>query len=375
MKRSAEKHGVTSVEIKDLALWEKMKGKRNLLSFDLEITARCNQNCRHCYINLPAGDKKAQEAELTLEEIDRIAREAVELGALWCLITGGEPLLRKDFFDIYMCLKKKGLLVSVFTNATLLDRDHIELFKRYPPRDIEVSVYGVTPETYESVTHKPGSFAAFERGMDLLLNGGIKVRLKAMALRSNVHELPRISEYCRRITKDYSRFDPLLHLRFDGDAGRNEEIRAERLSPEEIVAIERADPERSESMEKDCDKLIMPESSHLGCNHLFHCGTGISDFCVSHDGKLRLCSSLWHPDCVYDLRQGSLREAWSKFVPRVRDMRSDREEFLDKCRRCRIINLCLWCPAHSHLETGEMDSVVDYFCRVAHARAEVLRTE
>jgi radical SAM protein with 4Fe4S-binding SPASM domain len=59
----------------------------------------------------------------------------------------------------------------------------------------------------------------------------------------------------------------------------------------------------------------------------------------------------------------------------VRDMRSDREEFLDKCRRCRIINLCLWCPAHSHLETGEMDSVVDYFCRVAHARAEALQTE
>jgi len=82
----------------------------------------------------------------------RIGREAVELGAFWCLITGGEPLLRKDFADIYLCLKNKGLLVSVFTNATLLNRDHIELFKKYPPRDIEVSVYGVTPETYESVT-------------------------------------------------------------------------------------------------------------------------------------------------------------------------------------------------------------------------------
>ncbi len=375
MKENTVKPVVTSIEIQDFALWDKMKNKRDLFSFDLEVTARCNNDCRHCYINLPAGDKEAQRSELTLEEIDRIADEAAEMGAFWCLITGGEPLLRKDFRDIYMCLKKKGILVSVFTNATLINHEHIELFKKYPPRDIEVSVYGVTQQTYEAITKKPGSFAAFERGLELLLQSGIKVRFKAMALRSNVHELSQISDYCRKLTKDYFRFDPLLHLRFDGDPKRNEDIKAERLSPEEIVAIERADPERFESMEKGCDKLIVPEFSHYGCNHLFHCGAGNGSFSVSYDGKFRLCSSLWHPDCVYDLRKGSLKEAWRMFIPQVRDMRSDRQEFLDKCRRCQIINLCLWCPAHSHLETGEMDSVVDYFCQVAHARAKALQGE
>jgi radical SAM protein with 4Fe4S-binding SPASM domain len=366
---------VSLIEIQDLPLWEKMKDKRDLFSFDLEITARCNNDCRHCYINLPAGDKEAQKAELSLEEIDRIAQAAVDLNAFWCLITGGEPLLRKDFLDIYMCLKRKGLLVSVFTNATLLAQEHIKVFRKYPPRDIEVSVYGVTPETYDKITRKRGSFAAFERGLDLLLQNGIKVRFKAMALRSNVHELPQISEYCRKRTKDYFRFDPLLHLRFDGDARRNEEIKAERLTPEEIVNIERADPERFESMEKSCDKLIVPEFAHYGCNHLFHCGAGNGSFSVSYDGKFRLCSSLWHPDCIFDLRKGTLEEAWRDFIPKVRDMRSDRQEFLDNCRRCPISNLCLWCPAHSHLETGEMDSVVDYFCKVAHARAESLQKE
>lgn len=375
MKENTVKPVVTSIEIQDFALWDKMKNKRDLFSFDLEVTARCNNDCRHCYINLPAADKEAQRLELTLEEIDRIADEAADMGAFWCLITGGEPLLRKDFSDIYMCLKKKGILVSVFTNATLINHEHIELFKKYPPRDIEVSVYGVTQQTYETITKKPGSFAAFERGLELLLQSGIKVRFKAMALRSNVHELSQISDYCRKVTKDYFRFDPLLHLRFDGDPKRNEEIKAERLSPEEIVAIERADPERFESMEKGCDKLIVPEFSHYGCNHLFHCGAGNGSFCVSYDGKFRLCSSLWHPDCIYDLRKGSLEEAWSTFIPQVRDMRSDRQEFLEKCRRCQIINLCMWCPAHSHLETGEMDSVVDYFCQVAHARAKALKGE
>jgi molybdenum cofactor biosynthesis enzyme MoaA len=249
---------VSSVPLPEFGLWEQMHAKQALFSFDLEVTARCNNACRHCYIALPAGDHAAKSQELSVKEIIAIAREATSLGALWCLVTGGEPLLREDFPDVYMALKRLGLLVSVFTNACLVTQGHAALFKKYPPRDIEVSVYGVTQETYERVTQKPGSFAAFMRGLDLLMDTGVKVRLKAMALRSNVHELPEIARFCRARTKDYFRFDPLLHLRFDRDAVRNAGIMAERLSPEEIVAIERADSERFESLERGCDKLIVP---------------------------------------------------------------------------------------------------------------------
>jgi radical SAM protein with 4Fe4S-binding SPASM domain len=369
------KSHVSFEEIQKFSLWEKMKTGKNWLSFDLEITARCNLNCRHCYINLPAGDRKAQSQEMTLGEIDRLADEAASLGVLWCLITGGEPLVRRDFREIYLTLKRKGMLLSVFTNATLIDQGHIELFKRYPPRNLEVSVYGATEDTYEKISRRPGSFSAFLRGVRLLVDNGIPVRFKATVMRSNVHELTLISEFCRKITKDYYRFDPLLHLRFDGNPQRNAEIVSERLSPEEIVRAERSDPERFASLTEGCDTLIVPEFRHLGCSHLFHCGAGRGSFSVGYDGTFRLCSSLWHPDCVYDLRKGSLHQACLELVPRVRELRSEREEFLEGCRRCEIVNLCLWCPAHSFLETGELDSVVDYFCQVAHARAAALRKE
>ena len=347
--------------------------ERRAMSFELELTARCNNECRHCYINLPAGDRAAKKKELAIGQIGRIADQAAELGALWCLITGGEPLLREDFAEIYLMLKKKGLLVSVFTNACLLTPAHIELFKKYPPRDMEVTVYGATQDTYEKVTRRPGSYAAFRRGLDLLLQGNIKVRLKAMALRSNLHELPAMAAFCRQHTKDYFRFDPLLHLRFDGDVVRNREIIAERLSPEEIVALEQADDERSESLRKNCRQLIFADGGHRDCRHLFHCGAGNSSFTVSPDGLFRLCSSLWHPDCVYDLKKRSLAEAWNEFVPKVRSMISDDPEFLEKCLSCPIINLCLWCPAHAHLESGRLDAWCEYFCKVAHARAENLQ--
>jgi radical SAM protein with 4Fe4S-binding SPASM domain len=364
---------LVEMRLPEMALWGNTAEKRVPFSFDIELTARCNNDCRHCFINLPAGDRPAQEKELTRGEIADIARQAVALGSLWCLITGGEPLLRPDFAPIYVDLKRLGLLVSVFTNACPVTPEHVALLRRYPPRDVEVSVYGVTRETYEAVTRRPGSYAAFRRGLDLLLDGGIKVRLKAMALRSNVHELPQIAAFCREHTRDYFRFDPLLHLRYDGDPARNAEIRAERLSPAQIAEIEQADPERSASLANHCADLIQPEAAHTHCNHLFHCGAGSNSFSVGYDGTFRLCSDLVAAGCTYDLRAGTLAEAWHEWVPHVRNLRSDRPEFLEGCRACPLVNLCLWCPARGYIETGSLDGRTDYFCEVAEARAAAIQ--
>lgn len=363
---------ITNIEIQDLPLWQRMKERRALFSFDLEITARCNNDCRHCYINLPAGDHTARSRELTLLEIGSIADQALALGALWVLISGGEPLLRQDFADIYMLLKRKGLLVSVFTNATLIRDEHIDLFKKYPPREIEVTVYGATKETYERVTSIPGSFEAFTKGLNRLIDCGIKVRLKAMAIRSNFKELPEIAAFCRTRTKDYFRFDPQLHLRFDLNAERNLLIKSERLTPEELVALEISDEERFSSLKEHCGKLINEELTRMDDDFLFHCGLSGGSFNVSYDGKFRLCSSLWAPGTVYDLRQGTLDEAWYEFVPKVCNMRSTRPEYLENCRSCALANLCLWCPANAHLETGELDLPIEHFCQVAHARANAI---
>lgn len=357
----------------DFGLWSKLGKKKVPFEFTLEITPRCNNDCRHCYINLPSDDKDAKQQELTLAEISSIADQAIELGSIWCLISGGEPLLRDDFQDIYLLLKKKGLLVSVFTNACLITSKHIELFKRFPPRDIEVTVYGITEETYEAVTRKKGSHKAFRRGLDLLLQNNIKVRLKAMALRSNAHELPAIAEFCRKHTVDYFRFDPLLNLRHDGNPVRNREIIQERLEPSLVANIEQEDEERSNALQKGHDKFIFPEPRHYDCDHLFHCGAGNASFLVSFDGKFQLCAGLVDPETTFDLRKGALAEAWNHHVPAVRERSSTNPVFLDRCRNCPIINLCLYCPGNAHLETGAMDGFSEYFCAVAHARADAIQ--
>jgi radical SAM protein with 4Fe4S-binding SPASM domain len=352
----------------NVPLWQRMAQRRVPLTFDLELTARCNNACRHCYINLPVEDAAARAHELTRTEIADLADQAVELGALWCLLTGGEPLLRDDFADIYLDLKKRGLLLSVFTNACLVTADHIELWRRYPPRVIEVSVYGVTENTYERVTRRAGSYAAFRRGLDLLLESGLRVRLKATIGRSNASELAEIARFCRPRTADYFRFDAFLSLRQDGDVGRNREILDERLSPSEMVRCDSLDQERTSALRRKCEAIGSMETVDPAKGELFRCGAGAASFNVGYDGLFRLCSALHHPDYTVDLRKSRLAQVWHEWVPGIRALRPEDPRVRDRCMGCDLITLCGWCPAHALLEGGKLDSWSDYFCEVTEAR-------
>ena len=226
------------------------------------------------------------------------------MGAVWCLLTGGEPLLRDDFEELYLGLKRLGLLVSVFTNACLVTPAHVELFRRYPPRDIEVSVYGATRETYERVTRRPGSYDAFVRGLDLLLASGVPVRLKAMALRStaprargDLRLLPRADQGllplrpaaapALRRRRGAQRGDPRRAPLAGGGRGRGARRRAAlRRAPE---GLQRRHPH----LRADGEPHRHPDGWCATTSSTAAPATAASR--VGYDGTFRLCSSLWHP--------------------------------------------------------------------------------
>src|SRR3989449_6188885 len=120
-----------------------------------ELTYRCNLTCTHCWVNLPAGDRRARQHELSADEIDRIAGEIVDAGGLWLLLTRGEIFIRPDFLDIYRRLKRRGLLPSLFTNGAMITDRAADLLAEYPPSLVEVSLHGITPGTYRAVTGGP----------------------------------------------------------------------------------------------------------------------------------------------------------------------------------------------------------------------------
>ncbi|MEI7833257.1 MAG: radical SAM protein [bacterium] len=343
-------------------VWANIRTLHHPISFLLELTARCNMNCRHCYVNCPSTDTAVAAREMPRAMVADLARQAVDMGTLWCTLTGGDPLLHPEFTDIYLDLKRLGLLTSVFTNATLITTEHAQLWQAYPPRDVEVTVYGATAESYERVTRRPGSYAAFRRGLDILGEYGVPVHLKAIALRSNYDDLANIAEFCRQYSKDRVRFSTMLHLRTDGDQQRSAEIRAERLTAAEM---------RASAQAFDDDDCLEPGKKQPAITaaddpmQLFHCNAGIGNFAISYDGQFRLCISLNAPGTTYDLHKGTLRDAWENFVPAVRALRTTADF---RCTGCDIRHQCTTCPAFAYLETGALDGVPEYFCQLAHEK-------
>ncbi|MCP4431723.1 MAG: radical SAM protein, partial [Gammaproteobacteria bacterium] len=211
------------------------------LTASIELTERCNLHCTHCYLGDQERLRHNRERELVTAQWMRILDEMADMGCLYLLITGGDPMLRKDFADIYRHARSRGFLVTLFTNGTLLTPTIIDLFREWPPYTLEITLYGVTRETYEKITGIPGSYMRCMAGIEQLEQLGIGLGLKTVLMRSNRHEFDEIATFCRTHSTDKFRFDAEIQGQFDGSGGPLKE----RLDPEEVVRMEFSDSERA----------------------------------------------------------------------------------------------------------------------------------
>jgi radical SAM protein with 4Fe4S-binding SPASM domain len=348
-------------------LW---KSKRPALeSLDIELTERCNCNCIHCYINLPADDSNAIQSELSTEDVKEILREAASLGCLRVRLTGGEPLLREDFSEIYTAARRLGIRVAFLTNATLITPEIARLLVSIPPLEpIEITVYGMERDSCEAVTRMPGSFEAAWQGIHLILAERIPFIVKGAVLPPNRLEVERFESWASTIP--WMNGHPLYSLIFDlrgrrDSSEKNHQIRALRLSPDEFVEFaSRRREDYLKEMGGFSSRFTQPPGSRL-----FPCGAGVGGACVDGYGALQLCLLLRHPDTVYDLKKGSLRHAIEEFFPEVRQFRAQNHEYLNRCARCFLNGLCEQCPAQSWMEHGTLDTPVEYLCEITHAQA------
>ena len=360
---------VKKENINKASLW---KNKAPLLGWlDMELTERCNNNCIHCYINLPVDDSSAQERELPTDAIKNILREAVLLGCMEVRFTGGEPLLRKDFEELYLFARKQGLKVLLFTNATLITPHIAGLLSSVPTLErIEITVYGMKKKSYEAVTRTAGSFEAAWRGINLLLEKKVPFVVRGALLPSNKEEIDEFERWATAIPwmdkpPSYSMF---FDLRCRRDGKKNELIKSLRLIPEEGLGIlTRRKDKYIKGMQEFCSKFMRPSGDRL-----FPCGAGCSSGCVDAYGALQPCMMLRHPDAVYDLRKGSLKDALENFFPKMREIKATNPDYLNRCAKCFLKGFCEQCPAKSWMEFGTMDTPVEYLCGIAHVQARFL---
>jgi len=337
---------------------------------DIELTERCNSNCIHCYINLPANDDKAKSQELNTDQWKDILHQAADLGVFSVRFTGGEPLLREDFPELYLYTRSLGIKVVLFTNARLITEEIADLFVRVPPlKKIEVSVYGMKVKSYDAITRSPGAFLEFHRGVNLLMKNDIPFTVKSVLLPPNRNEITEFEDWAETIP---GMSTPSYSVNYDLRARRdlpekNKRIKKMRFTPDESLRLETMiEDVYRQNMAKFSAKFLNPKGDRL-----FRCGAGLNG-CVDAYGKYQMCLLLRHPDTVYDLTTGTLEEGLTKVFPQYRKKKATNPAYLQRCAKCFLKGLCLQCPARSWMEHGTLDTPVEYLCEVAHCQAVFL---
>ena len=338
-------------------------GRRIPLEGTLETTFRCNLRCAHCYVNEAVGDASEQARELSSARILELIDEIAERGGLFLLLTGGEVLVRRDFAEVYLHALGRGLLVIVYTNGTLITDQVADLFADNRPHFVEISLYGMTRETYDKVTQIPGSFDKCMAGIERLRARGVPFKLKTMALSWNYHEIGAMQEFARELGVPF-RYDSFLNPRVDCGANRNGELQ---LSAEQAVQMDLRDPDRIDELRAYLERHARPLPEPIPNANVYTCGAGETGFTIDPYGNLQLCQLSRKKSA--DVREASFTKGWDEDLARFRTRPWQSNSV---CRTCNLIALCASCPGAAEMETGDAEKLVPKFCEITHGRVFAL---
>lgn len=329
------------------------KTERTPLAGGIELTHRCNLACVHCYVNLPAGDAVAKRREMTTEEVHRVVDELAELGTMRLTLTGGEPLLRADFPAIYRHAHQKGILIVVYTNATLITPRIARLWSEFPPANIEITQYGASAKTFNAVADIAGDpHKKFRAGIERLREAGIRFSLKTIAMRKNVSEVAAMRDFAKELGVSF-RFDTVISPRIDGGKGPL----AQRLTPLEAAELDiqgRATPQQWADYCETSLETRPPADRH------YRCGAGSASFLIDPFGRLHVCELSRRPG--WDVLKHGFARGWYEEIPRLV---ATKAQSSSTCHSCPTESVCSNCVGMAELEGTEVNP---YLCELTDER-------
>ena len=315
----------------------------------IEILSKCNFKCVHCY----NGDEPAKY--MPLEFAIDLADQLEKMGTMHVYLTGGEALLHPKFEEIYKYFRKKGIIVSVLTNASLIDR-HIKLFENYTPYNIDVSLYGVSNDTYEMVTGVKNGFDKVYNNIELMISKKLTFSLKTVVLRENIKELDKMIAFAKRINKRLNIYTDIRPLNNGNCVSKKHQ-----LLIEQIIEIEKKIGKWNISKKNNKEREEERERRRAE-GYLFFCEMGKYTFFITYDGMLHGCVK--ERKRGYDLKTMTFDEAFKRIE---RDIVL-KKEINNKCQMCKYIKYCNYCPAQFELETGNILSPPKETCELAYRR-------
>ena len=339
------------------------KGRRLGLPIagNFELTARCNFNCPMCYVHMTQEQVDAAGKELTAQQWLDIAREARDRGMVFALLTGGEPLIRKDFFEIYRGMKELGLLVSINSNGSMIKGKILERFLEEPPARFNISLYGGSNETYAAMCGLP-AYDQVKENIRTLRKAGVDVSLNLSITPHNQQDLERI--YADAVELDVNvRATSYMYppIRINGEQYGC----GNRLTPAQAAACSvrwdqlRFPPEEFAHRAEHMHNFEATEND--GCpveeGEGVKCRAGSTAFWLTWDGQMRPCGMMPGPT-AYPLKTG-FGPAWDYIRQETAAIRTPA-----KCETCKYQPVCAVCAAVCVTETGRFDGVPEHMCRL-----------
>ena len=335
-----------------------------------ELTARCNFNCPMCYVHMTQEQVDAAGKELTAAQWLELAREARDRGMIFALLTGGEPLMRRDFFEIYKGMKELGLLISINTNGSMLQGEILEKFLADPPARFNISLYGGTNETYRNMCGVP-AYDRVKESIRVLRKAGVDVSLNLSITPYNRQDLEQIHadavELDVNVRSSSYMYPP---VRVNGEVYGC----ANRLTPTESaechVQWDRIRFTEEQFLRRAESLIALREVEQEGCpveaDEGITCRAGSTGFWITWDGKMTPCGMMTTP-VVHPLRDG-FGAAWDELRARTAALRMPSE-----CSGCDHREICGVCAAVCFTETGRFDGVPTYICEKAREEVRITR--
>ena len=329
----------------------------------IDLTYRCNNHCRHCWLWMPDTEAE-QRSELTFAEIRRIVDEARTMGCRSWGISGGEPLLREDFPEIFDYITRKSVTYNIATNGTLITPVIANLLARKGTR--LVSLYGATAEVYDHVTRNPGAFAKAMQGISYLKEAGVSFVVLMVPMKDNWHEWNDMILLGKKLSPYLRIGAPWFYQSCGGTVQQKSEIAAQRLQPRDIINLNKpyaADTGQGSVLKAEnaaaCGAAAASEARLFA-----NCISKRKEFHIDPYGKMSWCMYIKDPALRFDLRRGTFAEAWDKFIPSCADGVRGNQEWRENCAACAKRDDCRWCAAYAYLETGRYSAPIPYLCDV-----------
>jgi radical SAM protein with 4Fe4S-binding SPASM domain len=323
------------------------------LSVHLDVTYHCNERCEHCYLEHDGTN------ELTTAEIRNFLRQFADAGVFFLTISGGEPLLRRDCFEIIEFARELSFNVKLKTNAVLVREKEARRLREAGVEQVQVSVYSHKPEVHDAITKLPGSLLRTLAGIRRMRAEGLKVTLANVLMRNNAQDYAGVQALAAESGSHYT-LDPTITPMLNGESS----ILSLRLPPEELRGVFH-DERLVENVQDFC---ALPGPIDDEIREGIPCSAGHTSCYVSPWGDVYPCVQF--PLVCGNLRETPFSEIWANSAQLI-EVRSIRAKHLSTCSSCSHLGTCTRCPGLAFME-GNMRGPSSADCEKSYVRTGVV---